>query len=54
MIEREERLKNKDDKEVELMKKRNLKGNNKGFTLVELIVVLVILAIMAALLAPAL
>ena len=44
----------KDDKEVELMKKRNLKGNNKGFTLVELIVVLVILAILAAILVPAL
>ena len=43
-----------DDKEVELMKKRNLKGNNKGFTLVELIVVLVILAILAAILVPAL
>ena len=42
------------DKEVELMKKRNLKGNNKGFTLVELIVVLVILAILAAILVPAL
>ena len=36
------------------MKKRNLKGNNKGFTLVELIVVLVILAILAAILVPAL
>ncbi len=36
------------------MKKRNLKSNNKGFTLVELIVVLVILAILAAILVPAL
>ena len=38
------------------MKKRqvSLKNDQKGFTLVELIVVLVILAIMAALLAPAL
>ncbi len=36
------------------MEKRNLKGNNKGFTLVELIVVLVILAILAAILVPAL
>ena len=44
----------KDDKEVEQMKKRNLKSNNKGFTLVELIVVLVILAILAAILVPAL
>ena len=44
----------KNDKEVGSMKKRSLKGNNKGFTLVELIVVLVILAILAAILVPAL
>ena len=31
-----------------------MKKNNKGFTLVELIVVLVILAILAAILVPAL
>ena len=36
------------------MKKKGMKGNNKGFTLVELIVVLVILAILAAILVPAL
>lgn len=36
------------------MMKRLKKGDNKGFTLVELIVVLVILAILAAILVPAL
>lgn len=36
------------------MRKKGLKKNNKGFTLVELIVVLVILAILAAILVPAL
>lgn len=41
-------------KELELFGKMKKKSDNKGFTLVELIVVLVILAILAAILVPAL
>lgn len=39
---------------MKVLKNLRKKGNNKGFTLVELIVVLVILAILAAILVPAL